>query len=155
MFLGPVHKYSQIFKECSKNISMLVLWLTVLASSIPTLVLATSGTCDAGHYYNGITPCDTGVTVCPAGTWSAGNGVLTDNTPTSCTQCVAGKFLSTTGGIASTDCLSCPGGSYSLTIGATSSTVCVACGAGKYSLPASTVCTSCPVGKYANYVTRR
>ncbi len=52
--------------------------------------------------------------------------------PATCTQCIAGKYLETTGAYTVDACVNCPSGTYSTTAGAGAESTCIKCAADTY-----------------------
>jgi hypothetical protein len=64
---------------------------------------------------------------CVPGKYKAVTGTV------ACTDCGAGKYLTSTGATVAISCVECSVGKYSITAGAFLSSTCIECGAGKYS----------------------
>ena len=132
---------------------------------VPMIILACPNPCTAGSYGGCTASGAQSCTVCLAGSYSTGVGMLTSDT---CTSCAAGTFKSTTAasacdlcpagkysaavGAATDPCLSCSAGTYSTGSGVTVSSVCLLCGAGTYSVTlaasSSGTCQSCQAGTF-------
>ena len=129
--------------------------------------VAVTGLCSAGYWcpISSTLPTENS---CPAGTFSAGTGLKTENECTVCTlgytcdaaaltapvKCPAGTYGSKAGldGTASNECTTCTMGSYCAE-GVTEPTV---CGKGMYSAAGamdagSPICEKCPTGHYCAY----
>jgi hypothetical protein len=95
--------------------------------------LKTRCQCHAG--YTG--PDGGNCSACEAGQYKEAIGSV------ACTDCVAGKFLGTTGGSMDSTCTDCGAGTYSTTQGASEASTCDLCPANSSSPQASTLITDC------------
>ena len=89
---------------------------------------------------------------CGVGKYSAsGTGQISESV---CANCVAGKYLESTGNDAASDCTVCPAGRFSTVQGSSAASDCQACAAGKYLATtgndAASDCINCDAGKYSS-----
>ena len=132
----------------------------------PMIMLACPNPCAPGTY-GGCTSSGTqACTVCSAGTFNTGTGMLTiaacgqcsagkyaGTSASACTPCSAGTYLTGTGFQTSAGCTAYGAGGYSTALGAVSVMTIENCFAGTYStgvgLQASASCTRCGAGTYS------